>query len=63
MALNQNCRAKGRDDRKARIGKTITGKLIVNMPVSFRSNVYNRTEESKESLLKVSIQIPHDSED
>lgn len=33
------------------------------MPVSFRNNLYNRTEESKELLLKASIQIPQDPGD
>lgn len=63
MALNQTCRTNGRNDRKTRTGRTIIGKLIVNMPMSFRNNFYNRTEESKELLLKASIQIPQDPGD
>lgn len=43
--------------------RTTIGKLIVNMSVSFRNNLYNRTEEPKELLLKESIQIAQDSED
>lgn len=37
--------------------------MIVNVPVSFRNNLYNRTEEPKELLLKASIQISQDPGD